>query len=73
LYINGEILLRQPSRGLYGLGKVQAGHSGPSVIWTPGCSGQFWANYSPVQPTEIIITVHNYYHNYILLGTVFPL
>ena len=27
------------------------------LVW----SGRFWANYSPVFPTEIIITVHYYY------------
>jgi hypothetical protein len=35
-------------------------------------SGIFWANYSPVLPTENIITAHYYYYYSILLGTVFP-
>jgi hypothetical protein len=26
-----------------------------TVIWIPGWFGQYWANYSPVFPTEITI------------------
>jgi hypothetical protein len=34
-------------------------------------SGQFRANYSPVFPTALIITVHdNYYYHYLLLGSL---
>ena len=32
-------------------------YNGPSIIRIPWWSGQFWANYSPVVPIEIIITV----------------
>jgi hypothetical protein len=44
-------------------------YNGPSVIRTPIIrspmwSGQFWANYSPLFPTAIIITFHYYrYHH----------
>jgi hypothetical protein len=48
-------------------------YSGPSVIWIPGWSGQFSANYNPALPTEIITTVHHHHHHHRPLGSVLAL
>jgi hypothetical protein len=38
-------------------------HNGPLVTEIPTWSGQFWANYSPILPAEIIIMVYHHHHH----------
>jgi hypothetical protein len=47
--------------------------SGPWVIRIPGWSTQFWTNYSPIFPTEIITVYYYYYYYYIQARIIFLL
>lgn len=38
---------------------IKCAYGGPSIIWISGWLGQFWASYSPLSPTDIVITIHS--------------
>jgi hypothetical protein len=43
--------------------RLKTKYSVPSVVRVTGWSGQFWADYNPIFPTEIIITEQYYYYD----------